>query len=139
MKSGINKIIQGLLLVPLLTLGVSFVSPVVASAAVDCSGSTSSIECGASSAQGTGQPESLFGGEGEQGLFQTVVNIMLFIVGAVAVIMLILGGLRYVTSNGDQNNVTAAKNTILYAIIGIIVAILSFAVVNFVVTGLTPN
>jgi hypothetical protein len=53
--------------------------------------------------------------------------------------MLIIGGIRYVISSGDQNQVTAAKNTILYAIVGIVVAILAFAVVNFVLTGLAPG
>lgn len=70
-------------------------------------------------------------------IFATIANIILFLVGAVAVIMLIVGGFRYVTSNGDQNSVTAAKNTILYAIIGIVVAFLAYAAVNFVTTQLT--
>lgn len=72
-------------------------------------------------------------------LFATIANILLFLVGAVAVIMLIVGGFRYVTSNGDQNSVTAAKNTILYAIIGIVVAFLAYAAVNFVTTQLTKG
>lgn len=67
----------------------------------------------------------------------TVTNIILFLVGAVAVIMLIVGGFRYVTSNGDQNAVTGAKNTILYAIIGIVVAFLAYAAVQFLVGSLT--
>lgn len=70
------------------------------------------------------------------GIFQTVASVLIFIVGAVAVIMLIIGGLRYVISAGDSKNVTAAKDTILYAIIGIVVALLSFALVQFVVTSL---
>ena len=60
----------------------------------------------------------------------------MFLVGAVAVIMLIVGGFRYVTSNGDQNSVTTAKNTIMYALIGIIVAFLAYAAVNFVTSQL---
>jgi len=50
--------------------------------------------------------------------------------------MLIIGGIRYVISGGDQNQVTGAKNTIMYAIVGIVVAFLAFAAVNFVVTKL---
>jgi hypothetical protein len=46
--------------------------------------------------------------------------------------MLIVGGLRYITSNGDAQGATSAKNTILYAIIGLIVAILAYAIINFV-------
>ena len=51
--------------------------------------------------------------------------------------MLVIGGIRYTVSGGDQNAVTAAKNTILYAIVGIIVAILAYAAVNFVVDSFT--
>lgn len=70
------------------------------------------------------------------GLIRNVINILLFIVGAAAVIMIIIGGLRYVTSGGDSSNVTAAKNTILYAVVGLVVASLAFAIVNFVVDKL---
>lgn len=74
---------------------------------------------------------------GEGGVFEAVTNAMLFLVGAISVIMLIVGGIRYVLSSGDQNAVTAAKNTILYAIIGIIVAFLAFGAVQFVTGQLT--
>ena len=137
MKSLLNKIGQALLLVPAVALGLSFASPVVQAA--DCNPGDMSIGCGANSAQGTGQPSSLFGDGRDQGLFKTIVNIMLFLIGAVAVIMLIIGGVRYVISGGKQEDVTAAKNTIMYAIIGIIVALLAFAVVNFVIDGLVSN
>lgn len=65
-----------------------------------------------------------------------VINILLFVVGAGAVIMLIIGAIRYVVSGGDQQAVAGAKNTILYAIIGIVVAVLAFAIVNFVLREL---
>jgi cytochrome bd-type quinol oxidase subunit 2 len=67
-------------------------------------------------------------------VFQNVVNILLFIVGAASVIMLIVGGIRYVVSAGDQQAVANAKNTILYAIVGIVIALFAFAIVNFVIT-----
>ena len=66
-------------------------------------------------------------------VIKNVTNIMFFIIGAVSVIMLIYGGIRYTTSGGNANSVTAAKNTIMYSIIGLVVAILAFAVVQFVV------
>lgn len=66
-----------------------------------------------------------------------VINILLYIVGFVAVIMLVVGGIRYVASAGDQNAVQGAKNTILYAIVGIVIAFMAWAVVNFVITRLT--
>ena len=66
-------------------------------------------------------------------LIQKIVNVLLFIIGTVSVIMIIIGGIRYTTSNGDSNQVTAAKNTILYAVIGVIVSLLAFAITAFVV------
>jgi hypothetical protein len=68
---------------------------------------------------------------------KNITNVLLFIVGAVAVIMIILGGIRYVTSNGDASQVTAAKNTILYSVIGLVVALLAYAIVNFIITQFT--
>ena len=77
-------------------------------------------------------PTTLFG---NAGIFTQIVNVMLFLVGILSVIMLIFGGLRYVISRGESKAVEAAKNTILYAIVGLIVSILSYAIVNFVVTS----
>jgi uncharacterized membrane protein len=94
------------------------------------------VQGGANAARGADQPIDLFG---VGGTFSTITNVLLFIVGAIAVIMIVIGGLRYVTSGGNQNAVTAAKNTILYAIIGIIVAILAYAVINFVLGSLLPG
>lgn len=62
----------------------------------------------------------------------SVVNILLTIVGMISVIMIIIGGIRYTTSNGDASQTAAAKNTILYALVGLVVAIMSFAIVKFV-------
>ena len=53
--------------------------------------------------------------------------------------MIVIGGMRYVLSGGDSNQITAAKNTILYAIIGIVVAILAYAAVNFVIGSFAPG
>lgn len=64
---------------------------------------------------------------------KTVVNILLYILGSIAVIMIIIGGIRYTTSNGDSSNTKAGKDTILYAVVGLVVAILAFAIVNFVI------
>lgn len=91
------------------------------------------IQSGANTARGTDQPVNLFG---TGGIFTTIVNIMLFIIGALSVIMLIIGGIRYTVSGGNQSAITAAKNTIMYAIVGIIIAVLAYAIVNFVLTTL---
>jgi hypothetical protein len=65
-------------------------------------------------------------------LITNVVNIFSVIVGIVAVIMIIWGGLKYITSGGDSGNVTGAKNTILYAVIGLIIVALAQVIVRFV-------
>lgn len=128
MKKFLKSIGFALAVMPLLALGVSVVTGDAAYAQTDLS-----IQGGANSAQGNGQAADLFG---DTGIFRTVTNILLFLVGAISVIMLIIGGIRYVVSGGDQSAVTAAKNTILYAIVGIVVAFLAYAAVNFVVGSL---
>ncbi len=135
MKQLIKNSLKGLLLVPALVLGFSLMVPVAASAA-DASCDDLTISGGAACAKGEGVASDLFG---EAGIFSTIVNILLFIVGAIAVIMLIIGGIRYVVSGGDQSAVTAAKNTILYAIVGIIVAFLAYAAVGFVTEQLANS
>ncbi|MFG1992369.1 hypothetical protein ACGFJ7_20550 [Actinoplanes sp. NPDC048988] len=67
------------------------------------------------------------------GIFLVITNVMLFVIGAVAVLMLIIGGIRYTTSGGDQGAITSAKNTILYAVVGVVVSIMAYAMVNFVI------
>lgn len=61
-----------------------------------------------------------------------IVSILLFALGAIAVIMIVIGGIRYALSGGDQTQITAAKNTILYSVVGLVVAIMAYAIVNWV-------
>lgn len=91
-----------------------------------CSGSA--VSCAQSGANASGQS----GGMSLQNLVKRIVNILLYVIGAVAVIMIIIGALRYVTSSGDSSQTTAAKNTILYAVVGLVIAVLAYAIVNFV-------
>ena len=94
------------------------------------------LQEGAEAAKCDGCPSDLFG---ETGAFRQITNTILYIVGVIAVIMLIIGGIRYVISGGDAKKVTDAKNTVLYAIIGLIIAFLAFAIVNFVITSLPSS
>jgi uncharacterized membrane protein len=72
-------------------------------------------------------------------LVDNVINILSLVVGVVAVIMIIIGGMRYITSNGDSGQVGNAKNTILYAVIGLVVVALAQIIVRFVVNrAVTP-
>lgn len=61
-----------------------------------------------------------------------VVNLFSVVVGVVAVIMIIVGGFKYITSNGDSSQITSAKNTIIYAIIGLVVVAFAQIIVRFV-------
>lgn len=65
-------------------------------------------------------------------ILTVVINTMIYITGIIAVIMIIIGGIKYTTSSGDASGITSAKNTILYSVIGLVIAIMSFAIVNFV-------
>lgn len=71
-------------------------------------------------------------GTGLTNLIKTIINIISIIVGVVAVVMIIVGGLKYITSGGESSNVSSAKNTIIYAIIGLIIVALAQFVVRFV-------
>ena len=94
------------------------------------------LQEGAQAAQCDGCPSDLFG---NAGVFKQVTNTILYIVGIIAVVMLIVGGIKYLLSGGDSKKVTDAKNTVLYAIIGLVVCFLSFAIVNFVISSLPSS
>lgn len=107
------------------TLAISVPFPVGACTGVDCA-----IDGANVAKTGSNRSDSL----GE--VFGIISKVLLFIVGAVSVVMIILGGLRYTTSNGDSQNIQSAKNTILYAVIGLVVAILGYAIVEYVISAL---
>ena len=65
---------------------------------------------------------------------QTVINMLLFIIGLVAVIVIIYSGIKFVLSSGDSNAIKSARDTMLYAVIGLVVAIMAYAVVGWVVS-----
>lgn len=136
MKSFMKKVAGLTLVVPALVLGLTLVTPDVAYAQNCTDVTAGGIGSGADCAKPTGAAENLFG---DGSIFNTVTNILLFLIGAISVVMLIIGGIRYVVSGGDQGAVTSAKNTILYAIIGIVVAFLAFAAVRFVTDQLQKS
>ena len=69
-------------------------------------------------------------------IIHTIINTVIFVVGMLAVIMIILGGVNYATSQGDPNKVNKAKSTIMDGIIGLVICLLAFAIVNFVLQAL---
>lgn len=127
------------------SIGISSLIPTLipsATRAADCSdpdfatGTGAGITDGANCAKSDSNTDTLFG---STGIFHTIANVLIYLVGAIAVIMLIIGGLRYVISQGNKDSVNSAKDTILYAVIGIVVAILAYAIVNFVTGSLSPT
>ena len=127
MKQITKKITAGFA-VAVIAIATAFVPLVPVNAADD-----SSIQSGISAAKGDGVASTL---TGDGGVFKTIVNTLLFIVGAVSVVMLIWGGIRYASSAGNANSVTSAKNTIIYAIVGLVIAFLAYAIVNWVLSGI---
>ena len=67
-----------------------------------------------------------------------LINVLLFIIGAVSVIMIIFGGFKYVTSSGESSAVSSAKNTILYAVVGLVIALSAYGIANFVTEAVNP-
>ncbi len=68
-------------------------------------------------------------------VLNTVINVVLGVIGFVTVAMIILGGISYTTSQGDAAKTTKARNTILYGVVGLVIALLAFAIVNFVLNS----
>ena len=77
------------------------------------------------------------GSDNVEHLIKTIINVFSAIVGSISVIMIIIGGFRYITSAGDSNSVGGAKNTILYAIVGLIIVAFAQIIVQFVLQRTT--
>ena len=152
MKYNIKRIILGSALV--LGFAVTTLTPTLSSAIDVFSGSCGSGSSGTNGISGgnanrgsgpnsntgnansAGSSSSICGAattDSAPDIVKNVINTMLYILGIIAVIMIVIGGIRYTTSNGDSSQTKAAKDTILYAVVGLIVAIMAFAIVNFVV------
>lgn len=122
----IQKVLAGALMV----LGLGFAAALPAGAAVDvfpdCGANPTSTVCKATQ-------DKLFG---PGSLWNNILETFTFIIGGISVLVIIIGGIRYITSGGDQAGITAAKNTILYAVIGLIVAMLAYSIVHFVISNI---
>ena len=120
-KGYISKIITGLLTIG---FGVALVTAPVSALG------EGGAPAGVNAARGDNTPSNLV--NGDSSIVRRAINIMLFGVGVLSVVMLIFGGFRYVISGGKKESVTNAKNTILYAIIGLLVAVFAYAIINFI-------
>lgn len=133
----ITKILAkfGTALAALMLVAVPAVMPVAVASAADiqsglCDGASLSVS-GSGDCSTTGDAT-----DKVNSVIGTVINMLTILVGVVAVIMIMWGGMRYVTSGGDSGKVTTAKNTIIYAIIGLVVVALSQFIVRFVLSKL---
>lgn len=93
---------------------------------LNCGGDKISLNSGCS------DPKAAEGSSKVETLLKNIINVFSAIVGAVSVIMIIVGGFRYVTSGGDANNISGAKNTVLYAVVGLIIVAFAQVIVQFV-------
>lgn len=86
---------------------------------------------------GAGTGNACTGGAGNSvgKLVATAVSILSWIVGVISVIMVLVGGLKFITANGDSSKITSARSTIIYALIGIAIAVSAQVLINFVVSG----
>lgn len=128
----IKKYVTNALLAVLLLTPLAIPATVAAADIQDSLCQGANLEVGGSGNCDSGDPEGKV-----NDMITLIINIFSIVVGVVAVIMIIVGGLKYITSSGDSNNVTSAKNTILYAIIGLIVVALAQFVVKFVLSKAT--
>ena len=71
-------------------------------------------------------------------IVRRIINIFSVVVGAVSVIMIIIGGFRYIISGGDSSGVSSAKNTILYAIVGLVIVLFAQVIIRFILTNASP-
>lgn len=117
----ISRIIISLVVTAVLAMAIA-PAPTLAADCNTVNGISNGAECG-----NTGRGPTLTGG------IKTAVNTMLFVLGIASVIVIIVAGFQYVFSAGNPQSTTRAKDTILYAVIGLVVAILAYAIVNFVI------
>ena len=128
----IKSIIASIALLTLtLTPAAALASSSLASAAT-CDGIQNCVDGGISSTDSSGASGSVDAEQKVTDLAQDVINIFSWVVGIISVIMVIVGGFQYITSGGDSGKVTTAKNTIMYALIGIVIVALSQIMVKFV-------
>lgn len=99
--------------------------------AVDECNINAGVTGGANCAKG-----STIAGPSLQSQVANITNTLLIVIGAVSVIMILIGGLRYVLSGGDEAGTRSAKDTILYSVIGLVIALLAYVIVNFVLKQL---
>ncbi len=127
-----NKIVRNILFS--LVLAVATFIPAIMPETVGAVGVNVFSNCGSTGSSGAGICDGTSPTDFAK-LMHNVINTILIVLGMIAVIMIVIGGIRYTTSNGDSSQVQAAKNTVLYAVVGLVIAIMAYAIVNFVIAA----
>ena len=114
------------------------VLPLVTSqpAFADCISDPTSAGCPCALNSSSAACQDLSKPDGLSNTLKNATNIVLFIAGALAVIMIIYGSIRFMTAHGNEKQVESARLIVTYSVIGLIIAILAYALVNFVLSNL---
>ncbi len=114
------------------------VLPLVTSqpAFADCISDPTSAGCPCALNSSSAACQDLSKPDGLSNILKNATNIVLFIAGALAVIMIIYGSIRFMTAHGNEKQVESARLIVTYSVIGLIIAILAYALVNFVLSNL---
>ncbi len=122
--------IAGVLLLVVLPLAIG--QPAFA----DCISDPTSAGCPCALNSSSAACQDLSKSDGLPNILKNATNIVLFIAGALAVIMIIYGSIRFMTAHGNEKQVESARLIVTYSVIGLIIAILAYALVNFVLSNL---
>ena len=136
MKQILQKMKKSLMIVPALLLSLTFAGAAIAPAyAANCDpagGLTTATSADCSSGKGQ-NTNGLFDNDG---IIHTIINLMLFIIGILCVVMIIYGGISYVLSAGAADKAKKARDTVVYSVVGLVIAIVAFSLVQWVVSVL---
>ena len=122
--------VAGVLLLAVLPLAIS--QPAFA----DCISNPTGAGCPCALNSSSAACQDLSKQDGLSNILKNATNIVLFIAGALAVIMIIYGSIRFMTAHGDEKQVESARLIVTYSVIGLIIALLAYALVNFVLSNL---
>ena len=122
--------VAGVLLLAVLPLAISQL------AFADCISDPTSAGCPCALNSSSAACQDLSKQDGLSNILKNATNIVLFIAGALAVIMIIYGSIRFMTAHGNEKQVESARLIVTYSVIGLIIAILAYALVNFVLSNL---
>lgn len=133
-----KKIVLNVIAAVLMVLGLGSIATISPAHAIICADGTSQPTMDLCP-EWVGDTDGISKTGSLMGILTTIINVIVGVVGFVAVAMIVVGGIGFATSQGDANKVAKARNTILYGVVGLVVALLAFAIVNFVLGSIFNN